>query len=93
MNRITTEHENWLNVNKKFSKPYSDCTRYIDNLSHHRALIRRGPFDLPLSKDGLVDRETTYDVKDSRKNSDKGSRQYSLTNNLSRFKSASYSVN
>ena len=82
-----------MTVNKKFMKPYSDCTKYIDNLSQHRALIRRGPFDLPLSKDGLVDRETTYDVQNSRKDSNKGSRQYSLTNNLSRLKSASYSVN
>jgi hypothetical protein len=55
-------------------------------------LIRRGPFDLPLSKLTL-DKETVCEIKKYRHEGAEASRKYSLSNNLSRFKSISYSVN
>lgn len=42
-----------INRKSKFTKPYSECTKFVDNLMKNKELLRRGQFDLPVENEAV----------------------------------------
>jgi hypothetical protein len=38
------EYNEFFSKNRKFAKPYSELTKYVDSLQKNHALLRRGAF-------------------------------------------------